>query len=114
MKKCIKDLLKYHNTLIDPIQFMIKEMTKWKEYDFKSNIYMLGLIYSIIAGILPEVKIERYKNDNFFIKNYLAIIPDSYSEEVKHFIQKLLTVNKDEKPSAQKTFTLVISYYIVK
>jgi len=117
-KKNVADLIKFHNTVIGPIQFMAKEMAEGKEYDFKSDIYMLGLtFYAIMAGTLPEVKKESYEDDNFIVKkkqNYLDIIPGSYSQDIKHFIEKLLTVNKDERPSAQKALALAISYYTVK
>ena len=97
---------------------MAKEVAEGKEYDFKSDIYMLGLtFYSIMVGTLPEVKKESDEDDNFVVlkkKNSWDIIPENYSQDIKHFIQKLLTVNKDERPSAKKAFALAISYYTLK
>ena len=117
-KKNVEDLIKFHGTVIGPIQFMAKEVAEGKEYDFKSDIYMLGLtFYSIMVGTLPEVKKESDEDDNFVVlkkKNSWDIIPENYSQDIKHFIQKLLTVNKDERPSAKKAFALAISYYTLK
>ena len=41
----VEDLLKCHNTVAGAIQFMSPEMAIGGSYDFKSDIYMLGLTF---------------------------------------------------------------------
>ena len=41
----VEELLKCHGTVAGPIPYMSQEMAKGDKYDFKSDIYMLGLTF---------------------------------------------------------------------
>ena len=112
------DLIKCHQTHIGPIAFMSQEIAEGKDYDFKSDIYMLGLtFYFMLTGILPEAKKRRFDDDNFDVikkKNSEEFIPEYYSEEIKHFINKLLLPDTNQRPSAKRAFAEAISHYTIK
>ena len=57
-KEDVDDNLKCHGTCIGPVQYMAPEMVNGNgNYDFKSDIYMLGLtIFKLMCGQLPEKK----------------------------------------------------------
>ena len=117
LKQNVDDLIKCHGTHIGPIQFMAQEMAEGTDYDFKVDIYMLGLtFYFMLTGVLPESKKRRFDDDNFDVikkKNSEELIPDYYSEELKHFIFKLLS-EQSQRPTAKKAFALAISHYTIK
>ena len=116
-KKDAHESIKCHMTHIGPIQFMAAEMALGIDYDFNSDIYMLGLtFYSILTGKLPEKKVDN-ESGNFDIirnKNYLEEIPDYYSDSLKNFIKKLLSIKKEDRPSTKRAFGEAISHYSVK
>ena len=91
--------LKCHGTMTGAIQFMAPEVAGGMKYDFKSDLYMLGLTFFLLmTKRLPEKKIE--KEGIFLPVMYDDVkIPDCYSEELKNFINKLLAKNPDDRPS---------------
>ena len=91
--------LKCHGTMTGAIQFMAPEVAGGMKYDFKSDLYMLGLTFFLLmTNRLPEKKIE--KEGIFLPVMYDDVkIPDCYSEELKNFINKLLAKNPDDRPS---------------
>jgi hypothetical protein len=44
----------------------------------------------------------------------MEIIPEVYSKDIKHFIDKLLTWEVDQRPSAKRAFAEAVSYYTIK
>ena len=59
------DYLKCHGTRIGPIQFMAPEMVNGGTFEFKSDIYMLGLtIFKFMSLELPEKKIVQMSSKN--------------------------------------------------
>ena len=89
----VEDLLRCHGTIRGPIEFMAPEVGLGLQYDFKSDLYMLGLtFYMMMSKKLPEKKIDmgpivipvKYQN---------AKLPESYSETLRNFVQKLLIKN---------------------
>ena len=116
-KNDVDDLIKCHQSHVGPIAFMAQEIAEGKEYDFKSDIYMLGLtFYFMLTGVLPESKKRSFGNNFEVIKkqNSDEIIPQYYSEELKHFINTLLLADKNQRPSAKKAFAKAIAYYTIK
>ena len=82
----VEELVKCHGTVAGPIQFMAPEMCFGGTYDFKSDIYMLGLtFFFMMSNDLPEKKI-RFGPIFLPIKNPDAKIPDIYSATLKKFI----------------------------
>ena len=115
-KDDVDDSIKCHNSCIGPIKFMAPELATGNKYDFKSDIYMLGLtFFNLMSGNMPDVKVPSGEHFNVFVKkNSGELIPNYYSDDLKKFIQKLLTVDPNERPSAKKAFTEAIAYYTIK
>ena len=109
-----EDSVKCHGTIRGPIQFMSPEMSFALKYDFKSDIYMLGLTFFLLmSNTLPEKKID---NGAFIlsIKNKNAKLPENYSESLRNFIMKLLNINSKDRPSAEKAYLEAITLYSFK
>ena len=107
-------LLKFHNTLLGPIQFMAPEVGLGMKYDFKSDIYMLGLTFFYLMNYdLPEAKL-KFGPLYIPIKNENVIISNFYSYELKSFIDKLLKKNQDERPSTYDAYKEAMDFYIIK
>ncbi len=115
-KDDVDDSIKCHNSCIGPIQFMAPELATGHKYDFKSDIYMLGLtFFNLMSGNMPDVKVPNGEHFNVFVKkNSGELIPNYYSDTLKKFIQKLLTVDPNERPSAKMAFAEAIAYYTIK
>ena len=111
------DSVKCHGTTIGPIQFMSPEMWFEKPYDFKNDIYMLGLcFFMVMSGKLPEKKFEGESGRPriFRLNNLNKLLPDYYSETLKNFIEKLLTFDAEERPSSREAFASAVSHYSIK
>jgi serine/threonine protein kinase len=97
---------------------MSPEMTKGGTFEFKNDIYMLGLtFYFMLTGKLPEIKTKNFFDNSINIikkKDSMEIIPEVYSKDIKHFIDKLLTWEVDQRPSAKRAFAEAVSYYTIK
>ena len=106
--------IKCHGTVTGAIQFMAPEVAMGKKYDFKSDLYMLGLsFFLLMTNRLPEKKIDM----GLFImpiKYEDAKMPDYYSENLQKIIQKLLIVNPEERPSTVDIYYETITYYSLK
>jgi len=106
--------VKFHNTVAGAIQFMAPEVAMGKKYDFKSDLYMLGLTFFLLTtNRLPEKKLDM----GIFIlpiKYEDAKMPDYYSEYLKTIINKLLIINPEERPSTRKAYYEAITYYSIK
>ena len=78
---------------------------------------MLGLsFYYVLTGKLPEKKVHG-ENGNYKImrsNSYLEQIPDYYGDSLKNFIKKLISIKKEDRPSAKRAFGEAVSYYTVK
>jgi len=109
----VDDLLKCHNTVAGPIQFMAPEMCIGDAYDFKSDIYMLGLTFWFMASNnLPEKKISLGPLI-IPIKNPNAKLPDIYSDTLKLFINDLLKP-PEQRPTTSEAYYNAISFYSLK
>ena len=109
----VDDLVKCHGTVAGPIQFMAPEMALGDAYDFKSDIYMLGLTFWFMASsTLPEKKLTI---GPFIlpIRNPNAKLPDCYSETLKSFINTLLK-SPEERPTTSEAYYNAIAFYSVK
>ena len=106
----VADLVKCHDTIRGPIDFMAPEMALGGSYDFKSDIYMLGLTFFIMmSNQMPEKKVT-IGPIMIPVRNKNAKLPDSYSETLRKFVEKLLNP-PDERPSTRKAYFEAISYF---
>jgi len=106
--------VRFHGTVAGAIQFMAPEVAEGKLYDFKSDLYMLGLTFFLLmTSRLPEKKIE--KGGILLPVKYDDVkVPDCYSEELKKFINNLLAYNPDERPSSKLAFGKAIYNFNIK
>ena len=113
-KEDVDDMLKFHGTLVGPLQFIAPEMINGGTYEFKSDIYMLGLtIYKLMCGELPTHK--SIKNNNISISlNNNAHLPEHYSQDLKNFVERLLAYEVKERPSAKRAFFKALYKYTFK
>ena len=110
----VDTLVKCHNTIKGPIQFMAPEVALGMKYDFKSDIYMLGLTFFVLmSNKMPEKKID-FGPILIPVKDKEAKLPDIYSESLKNFIQKLLLDNPNQRPSAKRAYSEAITSYSFK
>ena len=98
------DNIKCHGTRIGPVQYMAPEMVNGGTFEFKSDIYMLGLtIFKLMTGELPEKKIIH--NDDLLVAlNQKFTISDYHSKDLKDFLKKLLSADIKERPTAKSAF----------
>jgi len=109
----VEDLVKCHGTVRGPIDFMAPEMAIGGSYDFKSDIYMLGLTFFIMmSNQIPEKKI-RLGPILVPVKNPNAKLPESYSQTLRDFILKLLK-SPEERPSTKKAYSEAIAIFTCK
>ena len=108
------DYLKCHGTRIGPIQFMAPEMVNGGTFEFKSDIYMLGLtIFKFMSLELPEKKIVQ-NEDIFVALNQKISLPENYSRDIKDFVKKLLSIDIKDRPNAKNAFIGALAFYTVK
>ena len=109
----VEDLVKCHGTIAGPISFMAPEMALGGSYDFKSDIYMLGLtFFFLMSNELPETKLQLGPL-LIPVRKKGAKIPESYSEIIKKFIMKLLD-EPEKRPTAQKAYSEAVAFFTFK
>ena len=103
----VEDILKCHKTIVGSIKFMSPEMSKGNNYDFKSDIYMLGLTtFKLMNGEIPD--------GASITANDVSKLPSYYSIDLKDMVKQFLNENVNERLSAKDAFVLAISFYTVK
>jgi len=103
----VDDILKCHKTIVGSIKFMSPEMSKGNNYDFKSDIYMLGLTtFKLMNGEIPD--------GASITANDVSKLPSYYSIDLKDMVKQFLNENVNERLSAKDAFVLAISFYTVK
>ena len=108
----IETTLKFHNTLVGPMNFFAPEVIEKKGYDFKSDIYMLGATFFLLSS--NEFYITRQQIGKKVSKNETnATIPNIYSDELKNFIMNLLK-DKDNRPNSEEAFNEALYIYTFK
>ena len=89
---------------------MSPEMALGGSYDFKSDIYMLGLtFFFLMSNELPESKLQLGPL-LIPVRKKDAKIPDSYSPLIKNFIKKLLD-SPENRPTAQVAYAEAVSIF---
>ena len=108
-----EEMVKCHGTVAGPIQFMAPEMALGDIYDFKSDIYMLGLtFFFMMSNKLPEKKITLGPLI-IPVKNPNAKLPEIYSPELREFINHFLT-EPAARPTASEAYGEAVAFYSLK
>ena len=107
------ELYKFHNTMRGPIPFMAPEVGLGLQYDFKSDLYMLGLtFFFLMSNKLPEKKVDIGPQVLTF-KDKEAKLPETYSETLRNFILKLLS-DQENRPTTKRAYSECITLYSFK
>ena len=107
------ELVKCHGTVAGPIQFMAPEMALGDMYDFKSDIYMLGLtFFFMMSNTLPEKKITLGPLI-IPVKNPNAKLPETFSPELRDFVNNLLG-EPEARPTAREAYNEAVAFYSLK
>ena len=100
-KEDVDDEIKFHNTITGPKCFMSLEMRSREEYDFKSDLYMLGISFLyIMSGKI----ITYYEFKNLSIKDQILGLKNKYSDNLINFITKLLET-PEKRPNTKAAYT---------
>ena len=114
-KKDSPEYLKCHGTCAGPIQYMAPEMAMGGTYEFKSDIYMLGLtFFKLLSGKLPEKKFEDLSGNIIVKQDNSASIPNIYSQTLINFVKKLLTYDVNNRPSSRRALGDALLNYNLK
>ena len=104
-----EELLKCHGTVAGPIQFMAPEVAIGDMYDFKSDLYMLGLtFFFMLSNKLPEKKLTIGPLI-IPIPDPSAKIPDVYSQDLKDFINNLLK-DPEARPTTEEAYNNAVAF----
>ena len=115
----VEEILQFNNTKIGPVKFMAPEVANLKKddtdirYDFKSDIYMLGLTFFLLAS-KNHYLIRKSKGQEVFTEQTNAKIPNIYSDDLKKFIYNLLQIEIQKRPPAKQAFLDALYIYTFK
>ena len=96
-----------HNSRI----YMSPEMVNGGNYNFKTDVYTLGLtFFNLMSSDLQDKNILQ-NNEIFVNVNQGAILPDSYSKELQNFIKKLLIIDANDRPTTYDAYIQAVFNY---
>ena len=107
----IEDILKFHNSFAGPISFVAPEVLEQKKYDFKSDIYMLGLTFFLLTS--NEYYITRINKGKIISTNTGAKIGNMYPPDLKKLILSFLET-QELRPKAEDAFNEALYIYTIK
>ena len=108
----VDDTVKFHNTRIGPPLFVAPEVIEGKKYDFKSDIYMLGLTFFLLSSQKSYIT-RKKEGNNWITQQTNEKIPNIYSDDLKRFILNLLK-NKEKRPDSEQAFLDALYIYTLK
>lgn len=112
----VERALQFNGTIIGPKPYMAPEVYT-KIYDFKVDVYMLGLtLFYLMTGNLPDkIPVLEGNTLTFDIdEKSFNRIPNYYSIDLKNFVKKLLIYNKYQRPSSNLAYEEALLYYTYK
>ena len=75
------EIIKFHNTQIGPVSFLAPEVVEKKNYDFKSDNYMLGLTFFFLASKKSYINQKRV-GLKIITEQTNEKIPNVYSDDL--------------------------------
>lgn len=76
---------------------MAPEVIRRSQYDFKADIWSLGItVYEMATGNPPYVNIEPSKAIFLISKNKPPLLNESFSKNLKDFSEFCLQINPDQ------------------
>ena len=96
------------NTRVGTPLYIAPELVKKEKYDFKIDIWSLGCSLYHLAKTIPPFNDENLiKLGNAIISEQPSNLPICYSYELYNFILRLMTKDKDIRPSAKEALELI-------
>ena len=94
-------LLNSNKTVVGPKKYVSPEIKEGKDYDFKCDIYSLGLtMFFLINYFLPEqMNIERRNRKAATFQIY-----NGYNKNLIKLVEKMHRYNPNERPSAKEAY----------
>ena len=88
--------------------FLAPELILKEKYDFKADIWSLGCsIYHLAKTIPPFNEENLVKLGQLIVNDNPPKLPGCYSEELGNFINKLMTKNKNLRPTATEALMFI-------
>ena len=88
--------------------YIAPELVKKEKYDYKIDIWSFGCSLYHLAKTSPPFNDENLlKLGNSIINEQPAYLPSCYSDKLYEFILKLMTKNKNKRPSANEALKLI-------
>ena len=88
--------------------YLAPELVKKEKYDYKADIWSLGCSLYHLSKTIPPFNDENLiKLGEAIVKEQPLPLPDCYSDKLCQFIMKLLTKDKNKRPSASEAIDLI-------
>lgn len=109
----VDDFIKFKKRIGEgPFRYLAPEVIDKKPYDFKNDLFMLGMTFFYLSSNQKYLDRENV-NGKIITKYTNATFPDIYSEELKNYIYNLLK-DVNERPNTEKAFLEAITIYSFK
>ena len=107
------ETIKFHKSIIGPLHFFAPEVLT-KGYDFKSDIFMLGLTSFLLSSNKYYLRRKLAENKKVEITETNERIPNIYSDILKQFIYSMLQQPKDKRPTSEQALNDALYIYNFK
>ena len=88
--------------------YLAPELIRKEKYDYKADIWSFGCSLYHLARTVPPFNDENLiRLGQAIINDNPASLPSCYTEELNHFINKLMTKDKKLRPSATEALKLI-------
>ena len=88
--------------------YLAPELIRKEKYDYKADIWSFGCSLYHLAKTVPPFSDENLiRLGQAIINDNPASLPSCYTEELNHFINKLMTKDKKLRPSATEALKLI-------
>ena len=99
----INESVIFNNKQLDNLMYTAPEILNNQKYNFKQDIWSLGvIIYELTSLSLPFKENNIKSLYNSIINRKIKPIPNFYSEHLKLLINKMLSIEPDKRPSTDE------------
>ena len=88
--------------------YLAPELVKKEKYDFKADIWSLGCSLYHLSKTVPPFNDENLiRLGQLIVNEQPSSLPDCYTLKLNQFIMKLMTKDKNKRPSASEAIDLI-------